>query len=274
MARKIVNKKQKVSFQDRVLNWLKSIFKAQTLSLAIGSISCLIGGLSFYFSFFYQKNEGVVLSRMDSLSINIEKNIEYIESNFNPSKIPQNVDTVYHQGLIMIREFQKRSLALGNYWKEKKDTIDVLNYLNKQEDDEISYTLRGSEIVSDYNYEANRIMELMEELDKYGFKHGINNYFINKPKWEKLNSLKKKQKEYREILWKKGTQYYYIVNSKESEKTYDEEYKLNLTKAFEIENLLKRNEVFYSFDDCLFDLIVTQNRLYEISVREFLLEYY
>lgn len=274
MARNKVNKKQKISFQERVLNWLKSIFKVQTLSLTIGVISCIIGGLTFYYSFFYHKSEGVVLSRMDSLSINIEKNIEYIESNFNPSKIPQDVDTVYHQGLIMIREFQKRSLALGNYWKEKKDTIDVLNYLNKQEDDGISYTLRGSEIVSEYNYEANCIMELMEELDKYGFKHGIYNYFINKPKWDKLNSLKKKQKEYREILWKKGSQYYYIVNSKESEKTYDEEYKLNLTKAFEIENLLKRNEVFYSFDDCLFDLIVTQNRLYEISVREFLLEYY
>ena len=273
MARKKVNKKNKNSFQKRVLNWLKTIFKAQTLSLTIGIISCIIGGLTFYYSFIYQKDGTRPLSQMDSLSINIEKNIEFIESSFNPSKIPQDVDTVYHKGLIMIREFQKRSLALGNYWKEKKDTIDVLKYLDKQEDEGISYTLRGNKIVSEYDDEVYRIMELMEELDKYGLKHGIYNYFINKPKWDKLNSLMKKQEEYRKILWKKGSQYYYIVNSKESEKTFDEDYKLNLTKAFEIENLLKRNEVFYSFDNCLFDLIVTQNRLYEISVRDFLLEY-
>ncbi len=272
MARNKVNKKPKISFQERVLNWLKSIFKVQTLSLTIGVISCIIGGLTFYYSFFYHKSEGVVLSRMDSLSINIEKNIEYIESNFNPTILPVDLDPEYDKGVIMVKEFQHKALALANYWREKKDTIDISKTINSDYDDIFPKYKWEEDVLNEYRSAAFNVIMLMDEIDKYGEEHGISSYFINKTKWERLKEVEQRKEAYLRVLWKEGAECFYVINTKNSEKKYDAEYRKYLYMALENLNDMKRNELFYSFDDCLFDLVVSQNRLYETSIRDYLLD--
>ena len=274
--KKTNNNLTSIGFQERLLVWLRKICTIQFLGFIFGAVSCLATVWMLFLSIDSkeEKTLNVNITKIDSLRNCIEKKIAIIEKTFKPSIIPEDLDTINEKGLIIVKDFQMNSLKLVKYWKEIKNSPPLSKFNYNEEDIAEAQSWQLS-IIEEYNNLVYIIMDDIEALDLYAYEINRLNYNVNKSKWITLINLEKKREHYNDSITRLCTGSWMIVSSKESKKRlegvpYDLEYYTNLKGALEYENIRKENEVKYEFDNYLFDLIISQNKMYEITVNEYL----
>lgn len=273
-----------MTFQEKVIFYLKSIFKIEKISLALKAIvyiisvaAAIVGAYYGYKQYSLASSQEEITPPLSEVAIikkDINEKIKFIESNFHPETIPNDLDSDKYFTINLIRDFQTVSLETCAFWSEIEKTprhsefkdadYPVLESINKNWIEKNSeYFLRIS------------VLELaMWDLDSVGRLRDLGFYKVNSALYEKTDvELKKKMKVFDNFADSVSR----IINKIDylKKQYYDTSYENaeRELKLFSTRYDEERDKSdYYKADLLFFDLLIKQNEMYNIGLKRFFLQ--
>lgn len=252
---------------ESVLEYLKRILDSNWIQVIIALLSLIIASLTFYLTFLSKEvNSFNDSDKVEDVELITEENVlSYlgdIESTIKLEDMPSNLDSVQHPDIKLIKTFKLLCLDFANKTRELYNTPSVSKFGDKSFDDFLAIEKSWDDRMGSRRECIGKIQKIIEEINEYGTKNGIDNYLINQAIYNEFLVAEDSVGAYSDKLRNEALAIYNKHNAHFSESNKDDFVKI---VSLQVESC--KNKYIYKRDKKLLEYLHFLNKNYDMQLK-------